>query len=79
MSDSRSISGTVKVQQDSSVANVAYSMAKDLWFEQHKSWPSMSNHSFILLVHTCSLALHGHSGTSAESLKTRMAALNSDK
>ncbi|MEM0990819.1 MAG: hypothetical protein AAGK00_18270 [Pseudomonadota bacterium] len=58
MSDNRSISGTVKVEQDATAAT-AYRMASDLWFQEHQDNPRMSDREFLSLVSECTRALRG--------------------
>lgn len=59
MSDSRSISGSVKTESKDTVAQVAYDMASSMWFEQYGSHPKVDDRKFIYLVGTCSRALGG--------------------
>ena len=59
MSDRTRIDGSVSIKNDETVAAVAYSMAKDLWFEEHRKDPKASDEKFVFLVRTCALALSG--------------------
>lgn len=78
MSDSRSISGTVKVQQHDSVATCALTMARDLWWEEKKSHPKMSDGKFLDLVRYCALALQGHSLSPGVTYAQRISAVLKD-
>lgn len=59
MSDERSISGSVKVENKDSVARVAYEMAHDMWVLQNDAAPKVDDVKFIYLVATCARALGG--------------------
>lgn len=50
----------VDVQMKEAVAFTAYQMAKDLWYETHKSSPKLAQQAeFLHLVGNCSQALQG--------------------
>ena len=58
---SRSISGTVKVEQEQDVAATAAFLARRLWMEEFKTDPKASDGKYLELVRYCSMALKGHS------------------
>jgi hypothetical protein len=59
MSDSRSISGTVKVASSDSLYSAAVALAGNLWYEKHKKVPSMDDQEYFNLLYRCVRILNG--------------------
>ncbi len=75
MSTSEFEQGNSEARLEVGLPQVAYEMAKDLWFETHGRRPNMEDTSFFLLVRTCSVVLSG-SAAPGDSIKSWVKGFN---